>query len=99
MSRFDINRLRNFEQLLTTQELTLFDNVLGSLKDKKTIARVAGGWVRDKLLGHISDDIDIAVDDQTGEQFARGVNNYLITTQGQTSVTVSVIQVFNSTHF
>ena len=33
--------------------------------------RVAGGWVRDKLLGKESDDIDIALDDMLGEEFAK----------------------------
>jgi tRNA nucleotidyltransferase (CCA-adding enzyme) len=31
---------------------------------------VAGGWVRDKLMGKESDDIDIALDDMFGEEFA-----------------------------
>ena len=31
--------------------------------------RVAGGWVRDKMLGRESNDIDIALDDMTGQQF------------------------------
>jgi tRNA nucleotidyltransferase (CCA-adding enzyme) len=35
----------------------------------KTTLRVAGGWVRDKLMGKESDDIDIAVDDMTGKEF------------------------------
>ena len=30
--------------------------------------RVAGGWVRDKLLGLPSDDIDLALDDMMGEE-------------------------------
>lgn len=33
--------------------------------------RVAGGWVRDKLLGHESDDMDISLDGITGEQFGK----------------------------
>jgi tRNA nucleotidyltransferase (CCA-adding enzyme) len=37
---------------------------------KTTTLRVAGGWVRDKLLGKESDDIDIALDDMFGEEFA-----------------------------
>jgi tRNA nucleotidyltransferase/poly(A) polymerase len=37
---------------------------------KKTILRVAGGWVRDKLIGKESNDIDIALDDMYGEEFA-----------------------------
>ena len=31
---------------------------------------MAGGWVRDKLMGKESDDIDIALDDMYGEEFA-----------------------------
>ena len=31
---------------------------------------MAGGWVRDKLLGQHSDDIDVALDDMYGEEFA-----------------------------
>ncbi len=31
---------------------------------------MAGGWVRDKLMGIESDDIDIALDDMYGEEFA-----------------------------
>ena len=38
--------------------------------EKQTTLRVAGGWVRDKLLGKESDDIDIALDDMYGEEFA-----------------------------
>lgn len=37
---------------------------------RKTVLRVAGGWVRDKLMGMESDDIDIALDDMFGEEFA-----------------------------
>jgi len=31
---------------------------------------VAGGWVRDKLYGKESNDIDIALDDLLGSEFA-----------------------------
>lgn len=49
------------------------------LKDKelKTTLRVAGGWVRDKLLGLESHDIDIALNDMTGEQFVNIVDSYM----------------------
>lgn len=43
----------------------------GSPKPKEpTVLRWAGGWVRDKLLGIESHDIDIAINNMTGEAFA-----------------------------
>ena len=39
--------------------------------------RVAGGWVRDKLIGLESDDIDIALDDMMGQEFAKMINDSL----------------------
>ena len=39
--------------------------------------RITGGWVRDKLLGQGSHDLDIAINSMTGEQFAMGLNEYL----------------------
>ncbi len=44
--------------------------------------RVAGGWVRDKLLGLESNDIDIALDTMMGREFAERVNAYLAATGG-----------------
>ncbi|KAI3404615.2 CCA1 [Candida oxycetoniae] len=41
--------------------------------------RITGGWVRDKLLGFESHDIDIAIDHQTGEEFVKGLSHYLKT--------------------
>jgi len=38
--------------------------------------RVAGGWVRDKLLGTESDDIDIALDKMTGQEFKKYADQY-----------------------
>ena len=42
-----------------------------------TTLRCAGGWVRDKLMGRSSLDIDIALDDLLGREFADRVNEYL----------------------
>ena len=39
--------------------------------------RITGGWVRDKLLGNESHDIDIAVNHLTGEEFVNGLHDYL----------------------
>ena len=43
----------------------------------QSVLRVAGGWVRDKLIGIDSHDIDIAIDDMTGEQFLTLSHDYL----------------------
>jgi tRNA nucleotidyltransferase (CCA-adding enzyme) len=48
--------------------------------DLPVTLRVAGGWVRDKLLGLESADIDIALDTMYGRDFAERVNAYLVST-------------------
>ena len=55
-----------------------------------TVIRVAGGWVRDKLLGRDSHDIDIALDNVTGRTFAEHVNTYLQSV-GQKTASIGVI--------
>ena len=58
---------------LTDVEQQIFD-ILLSISDKYSLGitfRVAGGWVRDKLLGNLSDDIDISLDVMTGKQFCK----------------------------
>ncbi|KAJ7356826.1 hypothetical protein DFH08DRAFT_850219 [Mycena albidolilacea] len=55
------------------QLCTLLDECCTDLKETKSIdtsCRIAGGWVRDKLLGMQSNDIDIALTDMMGEDFA-----------------------------
>jgi len=42
-----------------------------------TTLRCAGGWVRDKLMGRQSLDIDIALDNMLGKDFAQKVNEHL----------------------
>ena len=44
---------------------------------KGTVLRCAGGWVRDKLLGRDSLDIDVALDNMMGKDFATLVNAHL----------------------
>lgn len=62
--------------ILTQTENEIFDTIKSVLLENKlnTTCRVAGGWVRDKLLKRQSDDIDIALDNISGEAFARLVN-------------------------
>lgn len=77
---------------LTERESQIFEILLhtASQQNKSTILRAAGGWVRDKLLGLPSDDIDIALDNQTGSEFATEVNQYL-SNHGLETHTVAVI--------
>jgi len=61
------------EITLTADEKELF-SLLKSIVEKVspgTSLRVAGGWVRDKLLDKESDDIDFMVDNMSGEKIAR----------------------------
>ncbi|KAK2774911.1 CCA tRNA nucleotidyltransferase, mitochondrial [Emmonsiellopsis sp. PD_33] len=41
------------------------------------VLRFAGGWVRDKLLGVNSHDIDVGINTMTGEKFGEGLKEYL----------------------
>ncbi|KAL6231130.1 hypothetical protein BDW75DRAFT_233875 [Aspergillus navahoensis] len=43
----------------------------------KTVLRFTGGWVRDKLLGVGSHDIDVAINNMTGYQFGTMLKEYL----------------------
>jgi tRNA nucleotidyltransferase/poly(A) polymerase len=56
--------------------INLLKNVISS-KTPNTTLRIAGGWVRDKLLGKNSNDIDIAIDNMSGEDFANKVIEYM----------------------
>jgi hypothetical protein len=44
---------------------------------EKTVLRFTGGWVRDKLLGVGSHDIDVAINNMTGEHFGLKMIEYL----------------------
>jgi len=86
----------NAEILLTEKEDEVFSLLLDVCEkekeeDKKLTLRVAGGWVRDKLLGLESNDIDVALDKCLGAEFAAKVNEYL-TSKGEDVSGVGVIQ-------
>lgn len=78
---------------LTEKEKQIFDRLLEVLRyfNLKTQLRVAGGWVRDKLLGKDCYDIDIALDDMLGREFCEKVNEYL-SCKGEETQGVGVIQ-------
>ena len=69
--------------------LTPLENALFSLLLAASPAgcnpRVAGGWVRDKLLNKGSHDIDIALDTMTGEEFAAVVLQHIQDTDTDTN--------------
>lgn len=84
---------------LTFLEKKLFDLLLDVAKQPNTppvTLRVAGGWVRDKILSPGKDlgtevDIDIALDTMLGIEFAERVKQYL-TTHHMKSGSVGLIQ-------
>ncbi|KAF9812226.1 hypothetical protein IEO21_06310 [Rhodonia placenta] len=67
---------------LTEQEsqlCTLLDECTQYMKETEgieTTCRIAGGWVRDKLLGHQCHDIDIALSEMMGVDFAQRFVKY-----------------------
>jgi tRNA nucleotidyltransferase/poly(A) polymerase len=65
---------------LTDEETAIFDTLLAAAEFSgcKTVLRAAGGWVRDKLLGKDSADIDIALDNMLGKTFAEKVRTSIM---------------------
>ena len=61
-------------------------NILQKNNLNSTIIRVAGGWVRDKLLGKNSVDIDIAISNIKGSQLALLINNELYPGQDKVGI-------------
>ncbi|GMI90740.1 hypothetical protein like AT1G22660 [Hibiscus trionum] len=77
---------------LTETEKKIFDRLLNTLRhfNLETQLRVAGGWVRDKLLGKECYDIDIALDNMLGSEFVDKVQEYLSST-GEVAQGLAVI--------
>lgn len=64
---------------VTPAEQSLFDKLLACLTHHNrpdVQIRIAGGWVRDKLLQLHSDDIDIVLDSMSGVAFAQLMQDY-----------------------
>lgn len=62
----------------TQMEVRLFELLLGAVGGSPVRLRVAGGWVRDKILMRpTGTDVDIAVENATGAGFAHAVSEYL----------------------
>lgn len=64
---------------LSQTERQIFTLLLDLISHKKLdlTVRVAGGWVRDKMLGRNSTDIDIALDKMMGQEFILILSDYL----------------------
>ncbi|XP_026190756.1 uncharacterized protein LOC34618569 [Cyclospora cayetanensis] len=77
---------------LTQEEKELFCTLNKCVVDKELNIelRAAGGWVRDKLLGIPSQDIDIAIDSITGARFATLLNRWLVS-KGKSPHAVGII--------
>lgn len=67
------------ENPLPAEEETTKVLLPAELKNAPLELRFAGGWVRDKLLGTKSHDIDVAINKMTGEQFGDRLQEYLDT--------------------
>ena len=69
MNEIDINVFDN----LSPFEAKIFHlvNEVRLKRSPSTVVRVVGGWVRDKLMGQPSDDIDFMVDNISGSAFAK----------------------------
>ena len=87
---------------LTEIERKIFDRLLSTLRHFDLTdhhhLRVAGGWVRDKLLGKDCYDIDIALDNMLGSEFVEKVRDYLLST-GEEVQGVAVIPWYCKTQF
>ncbi|XP_021847913.2 tRNA nucleotidyltransferase cca2 [Spinacia oleracea] len=83
----------NDKILLTEKETLIFKRLKDVLHhfNLNTQLRVAGGWVRDKLLGKDCYDIDVAIDNMLGREFCEKINEYLIKT-GEDVQGIGVIQ-------
>ena len=73
---------------LTKEEEETFNEIKKAMNNKdiftkQVTVRCAGGWVRDKLLNCSSDDIDLAVDTMTGEEFGDCLQKYFKTIKNE----------------
>lgn len=73
---------------LSPQEVSLISTIQSAIEylekgmipgydPQLVVVRIAGGWVRDKLLGLSTYDVDLAIDELSGVDFATVVQSYL----------------------
>jgi tRNA nucleotidyltransferase/poly(A) polymerase len=74
------NRLLKREQKIkniNSNEQTLLEVLKKCAEQNSVVLRIAGGWVRDKILGRENDDIDIAIDKISGQIFSKHLFTYV----------------------
>lgn len=64
---------------LTPSEKKLFELLKRVVEGEEVALRVAGGWVRDKLLGLKSEDVDVSIDTLSGVALSKRLEAYLQT--------------------
>ncbi|KAJ5178422.1 uncharacterized protein N7500_001121 [Penicillium coprophilum] len=67
--------LLDVAQYITEKKTTAGGSTL--IDHSGTVLRFTGGWVRDKLLGVESHDIDVGISNMTGYQFGMALKDYL----------------------
>ena len=74
----DSNKLSRQQKItITPDEEVLFEELKKCAQANNIILRVAGGWVRDKIIGLPNDDIDIAVEGMSGKKFSEYLFTYI----------------------
>lgn len=82
-SSFNLSKIaQNQDIVLNGKEKYIFSLLLSvkyAYPELKNVElRVAGGWIRDKILGISNDDIDIALSNTTGAKFVSFIKDYAI---------------------
>ncbi|KAJ5497339.1 TRNA nucleotidyltransferase [Penicillium fimorum] len=67
--------LLDVAQYITERKTTAGGSTMAG--HSETVLRFTGGWVRDKLLGVESHDIDVGISNMTGYQFGMALKDYL----------------------
>ncbi|CAI7575158.1 unnamed protein product [Penicillium crustosum] len=67
--------LLDVAQYITEQKMA--EGGSAAKEHTETVLRFTGGWVRDKLLGVESHDIDVGISNMTGYQFGMALKDYL----------------------
>ena len=85
------NKYNNLKEEFTLNEtekecFSIILKILQKNNLSSTICRVAGGWVRDKLLNKESDDIDIALSDIKGSKLSSLINEELYPGQDKVGI-------------